>query len=147
MRAPAMVQPAQSLGCCQVSAGKASMSARNARFRSPIAWWIAEVSIRFSSHRPGHVLSFGACRAGESARWGGRGTSGQPPLTRAGVAATLAPPLTLGREYHLPMRPFRFGANVRAADSRATWIEKARRLEALGYSTLLVPDHLSEMLL
>jgi probable F420-dependent oxidoreductase len=44
------------------------------------------------------------------------------------------------------MRPFRFGANVRAADSRADWIEKARRLEALGYSTLLMPDHLRDLL-
>jgi probable F420-dependent oxidoreductase len=43
-------------------------------------------------------------------------------------------------------RRFRFGVNLRAADSRAAWIEKARRVEDLGYSTLLVPDHLAELL-
>jgi probable F420-dependent oxidoreductase len=38
-------------------------------------------------------------------------------------------------------RPFRFGA---APDDEATgreWVEQARRLEGLGYSTLLLPDH------
>jgi probable F420-dependent oxidoreductase len=44
-----------------------------------------------------------------------------------------------------PMRPFRFGVNLRAADSRAGWAEKARKVEALGFSTLLVPDHLAEL--
>jgi len=43
-------------------------------------------------------------------------------------------------------RPFRFGVNLRAADSRADWIEKAKRVEDLGFSTLLVPDHLAELL-
>jgi probable F420-dependent oxidoreductase len=41
--------------------------------------------------------------------------------------------------------PFRFGVNLRSGDSRAAWVEKARKLEALGYSTLLVPDHLAEI--
>ena len=45
-----------------------------------------------------------------------------------------------------PHEPFRFGVNLRAADSRADWIEKARRVEDLGFSTLLVPDHLAELL-
>jgi probable F420-dependent oxidoreductase len=44
------------------------------------------------------------------------------------------------------MRPFRFGVNVRDARSRAEWQDKARRIEALGYSVLLVPDHLAAML-
>jgi alkanesulfonate monooxygenase SsuD/methylene tetrahydromethanopterin reductase-like flavin-dependent oxidoreductase (luciferase family) len=44
------------------------------------------------------------------------------------------------------MRPFRFGVIVRRAQSRADWADKARRLEDLGYATLLVPDHLAEML-
>ena len=44
------------------------------------------------------------------------------------------------------MRPFRFGTNVRTADSRAAWADKARKVEALGYSTLLMPDHLRDLL-
>jgi len=43
-------------------------------------------------------------------------------------------------------RPFRFGVNLRAADSRAEWVEKAKHVEDLGFSTLLVPDHLAELL-
>jgi probable F420-dependent oxidoreductase len=44
------------------------------------------------------------------------------------------------------MKPFRFGINARDAKSRAEWQDKARRIEALGYSILLVPDHLAAML-
>src|SRR5205809_2963243 len=44
------------------------------------------------------------------------------------------------------MKPFRFGVSVRSAGSRAEWEDKARTLEALGYSTLTVPDHLAEMI-
>jgi probable F420-dependent oxidoreductase len=44
------------------------------------------------------------------------------------------------------MKPFRFGINARDARSRAEWQDKARRIEALGYSILLVPDHLAAML-
>ena len=44
------------------------------------------------------------------------------------------------------MRPFRFGVNVRTAGSAAEWAEKARRVERLGYSMLLVPDHLTDLL-
>ena len=40
------------------------------------------------------------------------------------------------------MNAFRFGINARDATSRAEWQDKARRIESLGYSTLLVPDHL-----
>lgn len=39
-------------------------------------------------------------------------------------------------------RPFRFGVNTTRIESRASWQERARRLEAEGWSTLLVPDHL-----
>ncbi|HEV2100800.1 MAG TPA: LLM class F420-dependent oxidoreductase, partial [Stellaceae bacterium] len=42
------------------------------------------------------------------------------------------------------MKPFRFGVNVGPSRSRAEWIEKARRIEALGYDVLTVPDHLTE---
>ena len=41
-------------------------------------------------------------------------------------------------------RPFRFGVNVWGAGSRGEWIDKARKIEALGYSVLTVPDHLGE---
>jgi probable F420-dependent oxidoreductase len=43
-------------------------------------------------------------------------------------------------------KPFRFGVNVRDAASRVAWQDKARKAEALGYSVLLVPDHLAAML-
>jgi probable F420-dependent oxidoreductase len=39
-------------------------------------------------------------------------------------------------------RPFRFGVNTTSIESRSIWQERARRLEAEGWSTLLVPDHL-----
>jgi probable F420-dependent oxidoreductase len=44
------------------------------------------------------------------------------------------------------VRPFRFGVNVRTAGSAAEWADKARKVERLGYSVLLVPDHLTELL-
>ncbi len=37
-------------------------------------------------------------------------------------------------------RPFRFGVVVANAQSRAAWIATARRIEELGYATLLMPD-------
>ena len=42
-------------------------------------------------------------------------------------------------------RPFRFGAGVTGAGSRAEWVALARRIEELGYATLLVPDHFDEL--
>ena len=44
------------------------------------------------------------------------------------------------------MRPFRFGVNVRHAKSRADWRETARKIEGLGYDTLTLPDHLTELI-
>ncbi|HWN92572.1 MAG TPA: LLM class flavin-dependent oxidoreductase, partial [Verrucomicrobiae bacterium] len=44
------------------------------------------------------------------------------------------------------MKPFRFGINARDARSRAEWQDKARKIEAPGYSVLLVPDHFAAML-
>src|SRR5258708_39684755 len=44
------------------------------------------------------------------------------------------------------MRPFRFGVNMRTIASAAAWADRARTLEALGYSTLCLPDHLAPML-
>jgi probable F420-dependent oxidoreductase len=43
-------------------------------------------------------------------------------------------------------RPFRFGVSVHGSKSRAEWIGIARHAEALGYSTLLIPDHLGDQL-
>ena len=43
------------------------------------------------------------------------------------------------------MKLFRFGVNVGRAGSRAEWADKARKLEGLGYSTLTVPDHLTDL--
>lgn len=37
-------------------------------------------------------------------------------------------------------RPFRFGVVAAYAQSHTAWIMTARRVEALGYSTLLLPD-------
>jgi len=44
------------------------------------------------------------------------------------------------------VKPFRFGVNVRTAGSGVDWADKARKVEALGYSVLCVPDHLAELL-
>lgn len=41
-------------------------------------------------------------------------------------------------------RPFRFGVQVDAAADGPAWAEQARRIEALGYSTLWVPDHFDD---
>jgi alkanesulfonate monooxygenase SsuD/methylene tetrahydromethanopterin reductase-like flavin-dependent oxidoreductase (luciferase family) len=44
------------------------------------------------------------------------------------------------------MKLFRFGVNLWHAGSRAEWAEKARKVEALGFSTLTVPDHLTDFM-
>jgi len=43
-------------------------------------------------------------------------------------------------------RPFRFAVHASSAPSGAAWLAFARRVEDLGYDTLLVPDHLSGQL-
>jgi probable F420-dependent oxidoreductase len=43
-------------------------------------------------------------------------------------------------------RPFRFAVITSKAPDAATWLERARRAEALGYSTLLMPDHFQDQL-
>ena len=40
--------------------------------------------------------------------------------------------------------PFRFGVMTSNAPDGRTWRERARRAEALGYSTLFMPDHFQE---
>jgi len=44
------------------------------------------------------------------------------------------------------MRSFRFGVNAWHATSRAEWVGKARKIEGLGYATLTVPDHLTDLI-
>jgi probable F420-dependent oxidoreductase len=43
-------------------------------------------------------------------------------------------------------RPFRFGVSIHGSKSRAELRDIARQAEALGYSTLLLPDHLGDQL-
>ena len=43
-------------------------------------------------------------------------------------------------------RPFRFGVMAAKARSATGWTETARRAEGLGYSTLVMPDHLGDQL-
>ena len=43
-------------------------------------------------------------------------------------------------------RPFRFGVLVQQARSKEDWVATARKAESLGYSTLLVSDHLADQL-
>ena len=44
------------------------------------------------------------------------------------------------------MHPFRFAVTASIASSASDWIALARRAEQLGYSSLLVPDHLGRQL-
>lgn len=44
------------------------------------------------------------------------------------------------------LKPFRFGVVVWQRSTRDEWVELARKMEAWGYSTLLVPDHFSDQL-
>ena len=44
------------------------------------------------------------------------------------------------------MKPFRFGVSVRRAQSRTEWREKAGKIEALGYDSLTVADHLTDLI-
>lgn len=37
-------------------------------------------------------------------------------------------------------RPFRFGVSAWTGNSRSEWVNKAKKVEDLGYSTLLVGD-------
>ena len=43
-------------------------------------------------------------------------------------------------------RPFRFGVQVNGTGNRQEWVDLARNVESLGYSTLTMPDHFSEQL-
>src|SRR6476659_7180766 len=43
-------------------------------------------------------------------------------------------------------RPFRFGVQASSAADAKAWVDLARRVEALGYSTLTMPDHFGDQL-
>jgi probable F420-dependent oxidoreductase len=43
-------------------------------------------------------------------------------------------------------RRFRFGVQIASASSRKDWLEKIRKAEDLGYSTIFMPDHFGEQL-
>ncbi|MHB2015823.1 MAG: TIGR03621 family F420-dependent LLM class oxidoreductase [Candidatus Xenobia bacterium] len=44
------------------------------------------------------------------------------------------------------MKKFRFGIQAGRSTDRKTWVELARQAEALGYSTLTIPDHFGDQL-
>ncbi len=44
------------------------------------------------------------------------------------------------------LRPFRFGLSLAGFDHAHDWADTARRIEDLGYSTMLLPDHLGDQL-
>jgi probable F420-dependent oxidoreductase len=46
----------------------------------------------------------------------------------------------------LPRRPFRFGVQLGGPADARGWVEQARRVEDLGYSTLTMPDHFTDQL-
>src|SRR6476659_3850296 len=43
-------------------------------------------------------------------------------------------------------RPFRFGVQASAAADAKAWVDLAQQVEALGYSTLTMPDHFGDQL-
>jgi len=45
-----------------------------------------------------------------------------------------------------PHRPFRFGVQLAGPADAAGWVEQARRVEGLGYSTVTMPDHFTDQL-
>ena len=45
-----------------------------------------------------------------------------------------------------PGRLFRFGVMLHGATTRSAWVEKVRKAEDLGYSSVFIPDHFSDQL-
>src|SRR5665213_2096614 len=43
-------------------------------------------------------------------------------------------------------RPFRFAAQLSGATDARSWVDQARKVEDLGFSTLLMPDHFGDQL-
>lgn len=44
-----------------------------------------------------------------------------------------------------PPKPFRFAVSAEMITSQEEWADNARRVEQLGYSTLIIPDHLTQL--
>ena len=106
------------------------------------------------SFRPDSVTQVPTCTGpthcihGMVSAWGSAMSSVSPPLctstTRAvpfGVRPVLPSCSFNARSESLSDRPFRFGVQLRGASSAQDWREKCRKVEALGYDTLLVADH------
>lgn len=53
---------------------------------------------------------------------------------------------TGGLKGKVELKPFRFGVGVGRAGSRVEWVQKARKIEGLGFDTLTVPDHLTDLI-
>jgi probable F420-dependent oxidoreductase len=73
----------------------------------------------------------------------------EPPRRSSQVMSAAGTPALPGRSpaYYPPMskaRAFRFGVQEHSAGSAKDWKEKARRIEALGFSTLYLPDHFTD---
>ena len=56
--------------------------------------------------------------------------------------ALISPP-PLGEGWVGAGRPFRFGVVAAQARSGEEWAERARRIESMGYATMLAPDGLN----
>jgi probable F420-dependent oxidoreductase len=46
----------------------------------------------------------------------------------------------------VPVKPFRFGVQLKAAGNGKGWADLARRVEGLGYDVLTIPDHFGDQL-
>jgi len=69
-----------------------------------------------------------------------------PDPRQTDLPRTVADLKAEGTTMNMNTKPFRFGVSVRHAHSRAEWVEKARKIEALGFATLTVPDHLTDLM-
>jgi hypothetical protein len=76
----------------------------------------------------------------------GLGEAGDLEFKRHGDILLRRGPAATGGTLRRVTKPFRFGVVPRAAQSGSEWRAIAQRVEHLGYSTLLVPDHLTAQL-
>jgi hypothetical protein len=62
------------------------------------------------------------------------------------MTSSLRPQRSRGGEVTPPtLRPFRFGLQAGRVIDPAAWTELARRAEAEGYASLMIPDHLDRL--
>ena len=81
-------------------------------------------------------------RGHEQSTFQGKATTGE----RGPINRDLRKPTCTGEEVVNSNRPFRFGVTTANADSANDWTEKVRKIEALGYSTVTIPDHFPDRL-